>query len=619
VSGVYSDLGLPDVSDGLDVSFESVHSEGLAVYRDDRSQTSGSSSGYGGSDYRHRHSTFLPQRRQSQALVSTPSSAGSPHDSSPTKGSRASMSSLDSGWASNPVAFSSFASQEESQSHSHGVVTAQHRRLSTISSSSSVVAPPRTSSISAASFRGSSESIASSRCSQSDLFRQRSRYSSNSSLGSSRASEDRICTMDIRQMIEQGLPELEIVNCWLTDLRFEEYFGLFASAGYDISTISRMTPEDLTAIGIKKPHHRKKLKSEIEKLKLTDWLPRQVPQSVEEMMHLLRLSQYTGPLLSQGYHEVKDVLAISIEDLEDIGFYMLGHQKRLLLGIKRIRELRTGKLQSIAEYHPEEVAMSSLPPTLHSKQSFSSFHGLTGSKTNQSNNVWFPAQPDHSAPSEPGPAHHPQDMPTPMEPFNHNFYQTFRPGSGVPSGGPSSAPQVFNIHGVTQQNVEIPPSSASIWQKFPSFQDGGVREVGEVREPDIWVARSGHGTRQESQGGGGGGTLPRPTATVKPLLSLVGGEAELAQVSDDACSDYNMPFANERLGTIRLKTTPGQEREGDCCDVSSPGSGKNLLRTPTRATGRTATDVMEDISCMLADLTDELDSMLCSESVAHTP
>ena len=96
------------------------------------------------------------------------------------------------------------------------------------------------------------------------------------------------------------------------------------------------------------------------------------------MMHLLGLSQYTATLLSQGYNKVKDVLSISIEDLEDIGFYMLGHQKRLLLGIRRLKELSNGKLQSIAEYQPEEVAMSSLPPTLHSKQSFSSFHGCSG-------------------------------------------------------------------------------------------------------------------------------------------------------------------------------------------------------------------------------------------------
>ena len=31
--------------------------------------------------------------------------------------------------------------------------------------------------------------------------------------------------------------------------RFSEYYTLFVSAGYDLQTITRMTPEDLTAIG----------------------------------------------------------------------------------------------------------------------------------------------------------------------------------------------------------------------------------------------------------------------------------------------------------------------------------------------------------------------------------
>ena len=203
-----------------------------------------------------------------------------------------------------------------------------------------------------------------------------------------------------------------------------------------------------------------------------------MPESVEEMMHLLRLNQYTGTLLSQGYQSVKDVLSISIEDLEDIGFYMLGHQKRLLLGIKRVKELRTGRLQSIAEYHPEEMTMSSLPPSLPSKQSFSSFHGSPGwnpsSESHQDSQLdvsgktsgsseWFPAPPDQS-----DPVLFP-DMPSPMEPFNPQIYQTFRPPPVQAGGGP---PPVFNIHGVTQQNVEIPKSSPSIWQKFPSIQDG---------------------------------------------------------------------------------------------------------------------------------------------------
>jgi hypothetical protein len=64
---------------------------------------------------------------------------------------------------------------------------------------------------------------------------------------------------------------------WLTDLHYEEYYDLFLSAGYDMPTISRMTPEDLTAIGIKKPNHRKRLKAEISKLNIPDGLPNFIP------------------------------------------------------------------------------------------------------------------------------------------------------------------------------------------------------------------------------------------------------------------------------------------------------------------------------------------------------
>ena len=200
-----------------------------------------------------------------------------------------------------------------------------------------------------------------------------------------------------------------------------------------------------------------------------------------------------------------------------------------------------------------------------------------------------------------------------MEPFNHHFYQTFRP---LPAGGPH---QVFNIHGMTQQNTEIPnSSSASVWQKFSSVQESVQESVQASKEPDVWVQRSGHGnsgtlTRSRPELPSCG-SLPRPTATVKPL-SVVAGSVPV--VSEDTCSDYNMPFASERLGTIRLKTNP-QEREGETCERTKETS-VSLLRTPTRAQGRTASDVMDDISCMLADLTTELDSMLCSESVAQSP
>lgn len=44
--------------------------------------------------------------------------------------------------------------------------------------------------------------------------------------------------------------DLDVVHAWLAELQFDEYFPNFASAGYDLATITRMTPEDLTAIGM---------------------------------------------------------------------------------------------------------------------------------------------------------------------------------------------------------------------------------------------------------------------------------------------------------------------------------------------------------------------------------
>lgn len=57
----------------------------------------------------------------------------------------------------------------------------------------------------------------------------------------------------------------------------EQYTGNFITAGYDVPTISRMTPEDLTAIGVTKPGHRKKISIEIGNLSIPEWLPEYIP------------------------------------------------------------------------------------------------------------------------------------------------------------------------------------------------------------------------------------------------------------------------------------------------------------------------------------------------------
>lgn len=68
-----------------------------------------------------------------------------------------------------------------------------------------------------------------------------------------------------------------MIHAWLSELHYEEYAQLFVAAGYDLPTITRMTPEDLTAIGIKKPNHRKRLKTEIDNLNVPDNLPDYIP------------------------------------------------------------------------------------------------------------------------------------------------------------------------------------------------------------------------------------------------------------------------------------------------------------------------------------------------------
>ncbi|XP_035206551.1 caskin-1-like [Stegodyphus dumicola] len=137
--------------------------------------------------------------------------------------------------------------------------------------------------------------------------------------------------------------DVEVLSNWLASLHFEEYTPLFLLAGYDMPTITRMTPEDLTAIGITKPNHRRKLKAEIAKLNISDGIPEYKPDSLLEWLQLLRLEEYFDTLCQQNYNTVDKVTELTWEDLEDIGIQKLGHQKKILLAIKRIEDINQGR------------------------------------------------------------------------------------------------------------------------------------------------------------------------------------------------------------------------------------------------------------------------------------
>uniref|UniRef100_A0A669B4K0 CASK interacting protein 2 n=1 Tax=Oreochromis niloticus TaxID=8128 RepID=A0A669B4K0_ORENI len=58
----------------------------------------------------------------------------------------------------------------------------------------------------------------------------------------------------------------EAIYQWLCGFQLEQYTSSFISAGYDVPTISRMTPEDLQEIGITKLGHQKKLMLAVKRL-----------------------------------------------------------------------------------------------------------------------------------------------------------------------------------------------------------------------------------------------------------------------------------------------------------------------------------------------------------------
>ncbi|XP_037073919.1 caskin-2-like, partial [Pollicipes pollicipes] len=319
-------------------------------------------------------------------------------------------------------------------------------------------------------------------------YRQ-SYHSSSSSLGSLEK-DDVISHLNVGQMLAEGMKDSEVLNAWLTDFHFEEYYQLFVSAGYDMPTVSRMTPEDLTAIGITKPAHRRKLKAEIARLNISDGIPDFIPESLERWLHVLRLSEYSELLRAQGYTTVPQATEITWEDLEEIGISRLGHQKKITLAIKRAKDILTGKRvpsQYQHQYTTQEIAIpASSSPTEPTYQQFKTFH--------------------HAGPARDGWAEtaaagrfqgFSQYRPLPLQQVQAQVEPAGEPGDEPP---PPPAPQTQLQYFEQQRYIlQAPP-----WRR--SFEDGDVTPTNEPALLD------------------GAGTLPRPRAPAarpRPVAKIV--------------------------------------------------------------------------------------------------
>ncbi|KAJ8363644.1 hypothetical protein SKAU_G00124750 [Synaphobranchus kaupii] len=137
--------------------------------------------------------------------------------------------------------------------------------------------------------------------------------------------------------------DAEAIYQWLSEFQLEHYTGNFLSAGYDVPTISRMTPEDLTAIGVTKPGHRKKISMEIGNLTIPEWLPDYIPSDLGEWLSAIGLPQYHKKLSENGYDTITIVRDITWEDLQEIGITKLGHQKKMMLAVKKLCDIQKAR------------------------------------------------------------------------------------------------------------------------------------------------------------------------------------------------------------------------------------------------------------------------------------
>ncbi|KAG9350338.1 hypothetical protein JZ751_026692, partial [Albula glossodonta] len=166
------------------------------------------------------------------------------------------------------------------------------------------------------------------------------------SLSSMRSGEQGFSQQFIRpeQLLEGR--DAEAIYQWLSEFQLEQYTGNFLSAGYDVPTISRMTPEDLTAIGVTKPGHRKKISMEISNLTIPEWLPDYIPADLNEWLSAIGLPQYHKKLSENGYDSISIVRDITWEDLQEIGITKLGHQKKMMLAVKKLCDIQKARNQA---------------------------------------------------------------------------------------------------------------------------------------------------------------------------------------------------------------------------------------------------------------------------------
>ncbi|XP_022120226.2 caskin-2 isoform X2 [Pieris rapae] len=448
----------------------------------------------------------------------------------------------------------------------------------------------------------------------------------------------------VRSMIAQGLPDADIIHAWLADLQMEEYARLFIEAGYDLPTVTRMTPEDLTAVGIKKPNHRKRLKAELANLNVPENLPDYIPGSLEEWLRLLRLEEYGPALVAQGYRTVHDVTQLAWEDLEDMGIVRLGHQKKILLAIKRVKDIRAGKrsisnqgsldftrLQPGQIRHPRGKSLESLedPSERTSHTTFSPeagfYYGGQWRRSYDDGDI----TPTNDSYEGGGTLPRPRGLVRPRPVAKIQATPAYRDKSPdytydeiAYSARLQRVAYGASPHVARKPPPEPPKRQSSQYAPFTRFGQTTVEIHPEKSLPLSLPAYPSSDSLSVSLDSTG--LLPPPPAPSSPPRRYeedkmrTGSDASFK--SSSSTESDSIPFANDNAGTIKQNRS---QMAGRPHTVDYGRTGMGLATLPPRPTDKQhiekeekstePVDVLNDIGNMLANLTDELDAMLEEE------
>ncbi|KAG0713893.1 Caskin-1 [Chionoecetes opilio] len=132
--------------------------------------------------------------------------------------------------------------------------------------------------------------------------------------------------------------DMQQLRDFLLDIGFVQDYSILNRHGYDLATAAHMDALDLAGAGVTEPLHRMALKHELNLMQQPPQVPEEVPETVEQWLEGLGLTDYVENFHLNGIYCPLAALNLNKRDLQLMGVYMQGHRKKILLSLTALKE-----------------------------------------------------------------------------------------------------------------------------------------------------------------------------------------------------------------------------------------------------------------------------------------